>query len=679
MGCRVAIDIGGTFTDVVLCPDGERVTDLVSTKVLTSHRAPANAALDGLAAVLSQAGLQPSDVSLVLHGTTLATNALIERRGAVTALLCTEGHRDALEMAFENRFEQYDIGIDRPQPLVPRVLRLPVRERLAADGEVLLPLELTSLDALLPTLDSHGVEAVAVSLLHEYVNPAHTERVASRLAQLRPTLSITLGSEVCPEIREYERASTACANAYVRPLMDTYLGDLESRLHALGARCPVLLMTSGGGLTTLATARRFPIRLVESGPAGGAVLAQALCKQVGLSDVLSFDMGGTTAKLCLLDRGKPTQSRSFEVDRSYRFKKGSGLPVRIPVIEMVEIGAGGGSIAQRDALGRLRVGPQSAGSDPGPACYGLGGTQPTVTDADVALGLVPPDGFAGGRFELDASAAERALARLADEQAVSELAAALRTVVDESMAAAARAHAAESGAELSRRTLIAFGGAAPVHAASLAERLSIDRVLVPPGAGVGSAVGFLLAPIAFEVVRSSVERLSAYDESAAEARLVAMQIEAESVVRPADPHAQWLTERRVAMRYAGQGSELFVALPEPTGDALAPTQAMLRAGFEQAYERLYGRLVPGVDCEILSWMVNVGQVKVPGLPPERREATPAREVSARSIRRDALAAGELLPGPSLVREDQTTTVVPAGWSARLRASGVLELNRGEPT
>jgi N-methylhydantoinase A len=390
MSARLAIDIGGTFTDVVLeLDDGRRETE----KLLTTQGYPGEAVLRGIGTVMRAAGASPSEVSLIIHGTTLATNALIERRGATTALLTTDGHRDALEMAHEDRFEQYDINIDRPVPLVPRFLRLPIPERLDRDGNVLVPLDEGSVMATLPLLEEHGVDSVAIGFLHAFVNPAHEQRTAELLQAARPDLSITLASEVCPEIREFERLSTACANAYVRPLMARYLERLGGELSEQGFTCPFLMMTSGGGLTTLETATKFPIRLVESGPAGGAILAQKLASTLGMDRLLSFDMGGTTAKLCLIDDFAPLMSRSFEVDRVYRFKKGSGLPVRIPVIEMVEIGAGGGSIARIDRLQRIQTGPESAGSEPGPAAYGRGGEQPTVTDADAVLGRIRADGF----------------------------------------------------------------------------------------------------------------------------------------------------------------------------------------------------------------------------------------------------------------------------------------------
>ncbi len=471
-------------------------------------------------------------------------------------------------MAHEDRFEQYDVMIDRPKPLVPRYLRLPVRERMDRSGRVLIPLEEKSVLETLPALDEHGVESVAIGYLHAFVNPEHELRTAELLRAARPDLSITLASEVCPEIREFERLSTACANAYVRPMMARYLERLSGELAGRGFNCPFLLMTSGGGLTTLETAARFPIRLVESGPAGGAILARHVARQAGLKNVLSFDMGGTTAKLCLIDDFEPLMSRSFEVDRVYRFKKGSGLPVRIPVIEMVEIGAGGGSIAQVDRLRRIQVGPESAGSEPGPAAYGRGGTRPAVTDADVRLGRIVAETFAGGAFELDAQAADAALQEsIAGPLGmdIDTAAFGISEVVDENMAAAARAHAAEFGMDLGRRDMVAFGGAAPLHAARLGDKLGVNRIIIPTEAGVGSAVGFLLAPVAFEVVRSRQQNLSALQADVINTLVEEMRREALAVVRQGTGSDHLLETRHAYMRYVGQGHEIPV---DPAGRKL---------------------------------------------------------------------------------------------------------------
>ena len=667
MADRLAVDIGGTFTDVVLETRNRRVT----TKVLTTHAEPAEGVMDGLAQVLEQGGTDPDDIGVVLHGTTLATNALIERRGAKTALITTEGHRDVLEMAFENRFEQYDVNIDRPRPLVPRRWRLTVPERMNAAGEVLTPLDQEALAALVPRLAGEGIESIAVGFLHGYANPTHERLVRDALTDALPGLSITLASDVCPEIREFERFSTACANAYVKPLMSRYLADLRDRLNAFGVGCPFLMMTSGGGLCSVETAREFPIRLVESGPAGGAILAARIAEELELRRVVSLDMGGTTAKICLIDDGEPLLSRSFEVDRSYRFKKGSGLPVRIPVVEMVEIGAGGGSLASVDRLGRIQVGPQSAGSEPGPACYGRGGGHATVTDADVVLDLVDPDRFAGGTLVLDVDAARDVIDRDVAQPwvqdgrpgSVEAGAHAVAEVVDENMAAAARAHAADWGKEIAGRTLIAFGGAAPIHAANIARKLDLEAVLVPPAAGVGSAVGFLAAPIAYEVVRSRHQRLSAFDADVVEDVMVEMRAEAQAVVEPV-ASGRLSESRRAYMRYLGQGFEIAVDATDATADGL-------RRAFDAAYEQLYGRLIPDLDVEVLSWTLTLSAgrpvVATLGVSP-----TPAANQVASGVARvarDDLAPGSELAGPATIVEDQTTTVVPADFHASVDAHG----------
>lgn len=689
---RLAVDIGGTFTDVVLeLPSGGRVT----TKLLTTYARPGEAVMQGITQVLQQAGTKPADIGLIIHGTTLATNALIERSGAVTALLTTQGHRDALAMAHEDRFEQYDVMIDRPQPLVPRHLRIPVRERMDRDGRVLIALDESSVADSLPILDQHGVKSVAIGYLHAFVNPEHEQRTADLLRSARPDLSITLASEVCPEIREFERLSTACANAYVRPLMSRYLRRLAAELLEQGFDCPFLLMTSGGGLTTLETAAKFPIRLVESGPAGGAILARQVARQSGLDRVLSFDMGGTTAKLCLIDDFEPLTSRSFEVDRVYRFKKGSGLPVRIPVIEMVEIGAGGGSIAQVDRLQRIQVGPESAGSEPGPAAYGRGGKKPAVTDADVRLGRIYPDTFAGGTFALDSQASDLALTAAICEPLDIELDAAalgVSEVVDENMAAAARAHAAEFGMDLGRRDMVAFGGAAPLHAARLGEKLGVHRIIIPTEAGVGSAVGFLLAPVAFEVVRSRHQLLAELQTDLVNGLWDDMQAEALAVVRQGAGEAGLQEARHAYMRYVGQGHEIPVSLPVEA--CTAAHRDIFRQAFESAYRQLYGRIIEGVEIEVLSWTLTVSAtIADPAVEPVQTNARDTlpdsigkqavfdpslqKHVDARVYLRDHLQPGDCLAGPVLITESQTTTVVTSNYEARISGQGHIVMSRPE--
>ncbi|MGC2200337.1 MAG: hydantoinase/oxoprolinase family protein [Stellaceae bacterium] len=687
-GGRLGVDIGGTFTDVALEAGGHRY----SAKILTTPQAPEFAVLEAIDAVLSEATLAPGDLSIIIHGTTLATNAIIERKGAKTALLTTEGFRDTIEIRHENRFEQYDVNIDLPPPLVPRRLRFPVKERIDARGRVLVPLDEAGVSSLAERLAAEEVESVAIGFLHSFTNPTHERRAGEILAKRLPGRAITLSSDVSPEMREYERFSTACANAYVQPLITRYLSNLEGLLRREGFVCPLFLMLSGGGLTSVETAIRYPVRLVESGPAGGAIFAAEIARHCRLDKVLSYDMGGTTAKICLIDDLKPQTNRAFEVARIYRFKKGSGLPLRIPVIEMVEIGAGGGSIARVDRLKRITVGPDSAGADPGPACYGRGGAEPTVTDADLLLGRIDPAGFSGGRMALDRGAAEAAMQRDVGEPlglALELAALGVSEIVDENMANAARVHAIESGKDARGRTLVAFGGAAPLHAARIAEKLGLDRVLVPSFAGVGSAVGFLRAPIAYEIVRSALQRLDDFDAEAANALYAAMRAEAEPIVRRGAGNAPLSETRSAFMRYRGQGHEIAVSLP--TRSYRDDDAALFRTAFENEYRRLYSRVIPGVEVEILSWVMLLAapvpvESAAPPATPETYGPAPARsravfdpetgEFIAVAIheRRD-LKPGAMIPGPAVIVEDETSTVVSRLFDARIDPFGYIELIR----
>ena len=687
---RLAADIGGTFTDVVLESPAGRDT----AKVLTTA-APEVGVLDGVRRVLAAAGLPPSEVSVFVHGTTLATNALIERKGARTAFVTTEGLRDILEMGYEKRFEQYDVYMERPLPLVPRPLRFTVPGRRDGRGRVLRELDEPAVRAVGERLAAERVGAVAVGFMHAYAWPDHERRAAELLRPLLPAeVTICLSSEVCPEIREYERFSTTCANAYVRPMMQGYLLRLRAALDALGMACPLLLMMSGGGLTTLDIAARFPVRLVESGPAGGALLSSWIARERALDRVLSFDMGGTTAKICLIDQGEPERARSFEVARAYRNVKGSGLPVRVPVIEMVEIGAGGGSIARVDGMQRITVGPDSAGADPGPASYGRGGSEATVTDADLALGRIDPRRFADGAFALDPAAAERALAAHVGEPlrlAPPWHAAGVSEIVEENMANAARVHAIERGRVIGRYTMIAFGGGAPLHAGRLAEKLGVRRVVVPEGASVGSAIGFLRAPVSFQVVRSHRATLSGFDAAAVNALLDDCAAAATDVVRRAVPDGALGIRRVVDVRYIGQGHELQLALPP--GPLAAEDARRMRAQFEELYGSIYGVTMPDQDVEFVTWSVTV---EAPSAPPVPAKAVPPQPAppprSRRAVyepalgrmadfsvyRRVDLPPGSELPGPALIEEGQTTTVVPASFALRVDATGYLVMESRPP-
>lgn len=681
---RLAVDIGGTFTDVVL----ETGTAAHSIKVLTTPDAPERAVMDGVRTILAQAKVKPSDVTLVVHGTTLATNALIERKGARTALVTTAGFRDSVEMAWEHRFEQYDIYMERPDPLVSRDLRFGVPERVAADGAVLLALDEAAVRKVASELKAAKIEAVAVCFLHSFTNETHERRTGEILAGELPGVAISLSCEVCPEIREYERTSTTIANAYVLPKMAGYLGQLEADLKKEGIAGPLLLMMSSGGITTVETARRYPVRLVESGPAGGAILARTVAAENDARKAVAFDMGGTTAKLTLLDDLELQRSRQFEVARAYRFVQGSGLPVRIPVIELVEIGAGGGSIARLDALGRIQVGPDSAGSVPGPASYGRGGTEPTVTDADTALGRLDPTRFAGGAIPLRREKAEAALQSIARPLKTDALGAAagVAEIVDETMASAARVHAVENGKDTADRALIAFGGAAPLHAARLARKLGMKQVIVPVGAGVGSAFGFLRAPIAYEVVRTRHLRLDMFDAKMLNELFAAMRAEAEAVVRPAAPGEKLVEQRQAFMRYRGQGHE--IAVPLPSQPFAADAAGELRRRFEATYETVFGRAIPKLEVEALTWTLSlatdrplppaakpIAAAKAPA-PSGHREvldpASGAREKAA-IHERDALKPGMSLDGPALIIEDGTTTVVPKGFAARINSVSQIVL------
>jgi N-methylhydantoinase A len=684
---RLAVDIGGTFTDVVLEHPGGRAT----IKVLTTPAAPELGVLNGVRSILERSGVKASDVNLIIHGTTLATNAIIERKGARTALLTTEGFRDVIAMGNESRYHQYDLNITLPEPLVPRSLRLPVAERLDNTGRILRPLSEDGVRALVPILKNEQVASVAVGLLHAFMNGEHEVRVRGILEEELPGIQVSISSEVSPEMREWERFSTTVANAYVQPMMARYLRQLEADLRGAGFTAPLFLMMSGGGLTTIDTACRFPIRLVESGPAGGAIFAAHISRECGLDHVLSFDMGGTTAKICLIDDYKPQTARAFEVARVGRFRKGSGLPLRIPVIEMVEIGAGGGSIAHVDAMARIEVGPESAGADPGPVCYGRGGTRPAVTDANLLLGRYDPERFAGGTMKLDSSAARNAVqTEIGEPLSLSPELAALGVIeiVDENMANAARVHAIESGKTYDGRSMIAFGGGGPVHACRIAEKVGIKRILVPSGAGVGSAIGFLRAPVGYEVIRSLYQRLSTFDTHVVNELLTSMSDEARTVVDEGRLDAPLAETRTAFMRYVGQGHEIPVPLPKRTLTTADVPE--IHAGYEREYAKFFDRPVPGSDIEVMSYAVVLTTI-TPEVETAPRIAgfTDAQSSRTQLVRdtstgvttawavydRTSIAAGTRIVGPAVVAEDETSTLIGPGWWAFVNSLGYIEITQ----
>ncbi len=684
---RLGADIGGTFTDVVLDVGADRY----AIKVLTTYAAPEDAIVTGLHAVCAKAGITPDRIGQIIHGTTLATNALIERRGAHTALITTEGFRDVIEMRSESRFEQYDLNLTLPLPLLPRDQRHTLRERMDADGGVLIPLDTAAIHALCDTLAPAGYDSIAVGLLHAYANPAHEHMIRDVLARRMPDVMVSLSSDVSPQMREYERFNTTVANAYIQPLIASYLRRLAARLAAEGAGCPVFLMHSGGGIMDLATAADFPVRLVESGPAGGAVFAADIAARHGLDRVLSFDMGGTTAKICLIRDQTPKTARVFEVARSYRFKKGSGMPISIPVIDMVEIGAGGGSLAHLDALNRITVGPESAGSEPGPACFGRGGTRPAVTDADLILGKLDPTAFAGGAFTLDPDAAHAALTTHLGaplDLDATDAAWGLAEVVDENMANAARVHAVENGEDLSRYTMIAFGGAAPLHAARLCEKLGIARCLIPPGAGVGSAIGFLRAPFSFEAVRSAFVPLADCDATMVRGIFDDLSRTATTFVRSCAGDADILCDFKVYMRYSGQGWEIPVPLPSDIRTTADP--ALILSLFEAEYTALFGRTVQGMAADITVWAAHArtrtpAPDPLPDAAPAARtapaprgtrdlfDAALARRHSAQVHARHDLPPGTRIAGPAAITEDETTIIVTDSRCATTLPDGCIAL------
>jgi N-methylhydantoinase A len=684
---KLSADVGGTFTDVVL----EHGTRRWTGKVLTTPSSPEQGVLRGVSEILARAGKAISDVDIFIHGTTLATNAIIERRGAKVALIVTDGFRDVLEIGTESRYDQYELALVRPKPLVERPLRFAVRERMDARGGVRLALNETDVANVARQLKAESVESVAIAFMHAYANPAHEREAADLLHSEMPDLYITLSSEVCPEVREFERTSTATTNAYVQPLMDGYLARMQDELNAMGFRGALCLMTSGGGLTSVETARKFPVRLVESGPAGGAVFAAQIAAQLGERKVLAFDMGGTTAKVSLIEDFRSETARVFEVDRAARFLKGSGLPVRIPVIEMVEIGAGGGSLARLDSLKRVTVGPESASSVPGPVCYNGGGSNPAVTDADVALGLIDPASFAGGTIKLYPDLAKAALKKVIGDPLGldAEMAAyAVYEMVCENMASAARVHTVERGAVASSHTVIAFGGAAPLHVARVAEKIGADRVIVPPNAGVGSAVGFLAAPISYEMVKTKYMRLEGFDAVAATELLRGMSRDIRAWVEPA-AQGEPVVERRVAfMRYVGQGHEIAVELP--VRDLLPTDTPTLRARYEADYEKLFRRSIPAAAIEIMAWSISVSTVSnlpeqiqdvdqhpvaAPGESIRIFDGKAGKTIDVSRYRREKLAVGARLSGPAIIAEEETSTFVTESFDAWIDGLGAIVMER----
>jgi N-methylhydantoinase A len=684
---RVGVDIGGTFTDLILVDDVSG--ELTVGKVLTTPADPSAAVADVLRDTLAATGAPADQVRHVIHGTTLVTNAVIERKGARTALLTTRGFRDAYEIAREHRYDLYDLFLEMPTPLVPRHLRLEIDERVYADGSVAREPDQPAVASLVAELRDKGIEAIAICFVHSYANPAHEQLVGAIVGEIAPGVRVSLSSEVVPEIREYERTSTTVVNVYVQALVENYLAELVRRLAAVEIAGELFMMLSSGGISTVETASRFPLRLLESGPAGGALASAYYGALAGVGDLLAFDMGGTTAKLCVIENGQPLTSTEFEVDRKYRFKKGSGLPVKVPVVDLIEIGAGGGSIARVDSLGLLKVGPDSAGADPGPACYGRGGKEPTITDADLLLGYLDPDFFLGGRMTLDRAAAEDAIrTKIAEPLEMSPTRAAwgIHQLVNEGMAGAARVHAIERGKDPRALPLFAFGGAGPGHGFGVARILHSPRLIVPFGAGVTSTVGFLTAPLAFDFVRSFVHQLDTVDWDHINALLADMAAQGDAILARSGVAAD---ERRVTrqadLRYAGQGHEIRIDLPDGT---LGPDSLpAIAANFEQVYRSLFGRTGPDVPLEGVSWRLlssgprpdvklraSAGVTESDALKgqrlvyfPEWQEHRPVPVYD-----RYRLVAGRVFDGPAIVEERESTSIIGPG--ARIEVDDTRNLS-----
>ena len=685
---RLGVDVGGTFTDFVVF-DPESGSFSVG-KTLTTPQDLALGIIRGTRDAAERAGFEVRDISQVTYGTTLVANLLLERKGVRVGLIATEGFRDVLETGTEQRYDMYDLTARRAEPLVPRNLRRTVRERVGWDGEVLVPLDPSSLDPILSTFEAYGVETIAVALLHSYRNPSHERMVREYLKDRYPQYGVSLSSEVAPEVREYPRTSTTVANAYVEPPLRGHLAEMEDGLRSLGFEGVIYMMLSEGGITTMEAARSFPVRLVESGPAAGAMAAAYYGEVLGYGDLLSFDMGGTTAKLCLITGGRPSRTTELEVAREHRFKKGSGLILKVPAIDMIEIGAGGGSIAYVDPMGLMKVGPQSAGADPGPACYGLGGTEPTVSDADLVLGLLNPDYFLGGEMALDPDSAQKAIEdRLAGPMGMSVTRAAhgIHEVVNENMATAARMHASEQGLDVRGSALVAFGGAGPVHAYRVAKLLGISRVVCPLGAGVMSSIGMLVAPKSFDSVQSYISRLDSVDWDHVSYIYETMESSAVELLPLAGVEAEDIRiERSADMRYVGQGFEIVVPVP---GGKLGPgLQETLAATFSETYESLFGRILTDVPVETITWRLSASE---PPPRPDIRFRTAESSAHAGGLKgerpvflteegrfvdcpvfdRYGLEPGATVNGPAIVEERESTVFV--GSDARCAIDEHLNL------
>ena len=691
---RVGVDIGGTFTDLVMLDS--RSGRLFNEKVLTTPQDPSVGVLEGMQKILDAYGAKPSEVRHVIHGTTLVANAIIERRGAKVALITTAGFRDVLEIGTEWRYDTYDLFMEMPEPLVPRRWRYEVPERIGPAGNILTELDEQAAVEVVRQIAATDAEAVAISLLHGFRNPVHEQRVRDIVKREAPHLVVCISSDVMPEIDEYERTSTTICNAYVLPIFERYLRRLTDGLHRMGIDKDLYLMLSDGGTVHESTAVSHPIRLVQSGPAGGVQATTVIGSLAGAPDVLCFDMGGTTAKACLIDAGEPLRTTEFEVARVYRFKKGSGLPLRIPVIEMIETGAGGGSIAQIDHLGLVQVGPESSSADPGPACYGRGGKRATVTDADLVLGYLAADSFLGGDMQLDVQAAKQALTEnIAEPLGVSAIDAAwaVHETVNENMAQAASIHALEKAKNIAGYAMLPIGGAGPVHACNIAMKLSLPQVICPLSAGVASALGFLVSPTAFTFVQGGVVPLGELEFAAVREMLDSMEGDGRQLLLAAGITAETMQiEHMAAMRYVGQGYDVEAQINAAI--LAASDREAMRAAFESAYQTQFGRIEPNMPVEIVSWRVTVAGPR-PSIDLTAARATAVTGEPIKGNRqvyfgpamgfvnvpvydRYQLQPGNSFDGPGIFEERESTTVVPPGATSRIDAALNLVIDLPTP-
>jgi N-methylhydantoinase A len=685
MSCSLGIDIGGTFTDVVIYRHDDGYT--FSHKELTTPNNPTLGAMTGLRHLLARTGLRPQSIGKVVHATTLFANALIERRGPVTGLMTTRGFRDTLEMRREFKYELYDLFIELPQPLVSRELRFEIDERTHFDGTVHTDVDETQLIEVLDDMIAKGVTSLAICFLHAYANPANERRAKAIIERRYPELHLSVSHEVCPQLREYERTSTTVANAYVKPIADRYLHDLESELQGLGIPGRLFMMLSSGGLTHVGEARRVPVQLLESGPAAGTIAAAFFGKRSNISELLAFDMGGTTAKLGVIEHGRPLISHQFEAAREKRFAAGSGLPINISTIELIEIGAGGGSIAQTDTLGLLKVGPKSAGSEPGPACYARGGTQATVSDANLLAGYLDADNFAGGTMKLDTNAASEALRPLGEALDIDliDIAKGIQAIVNENMAAAARVHVAERGHSASDFTLLVMGGGGPLHGCDVARRLGISRVLCPPSAGVASALGLLIAPARVDRSAMIGRTLDAISAEQLEAAFAALEAGAGRVISDTlDAAGEFSFERSADMRFVGQGFELVVGFP--SGPYNRSSLLEIRKAFSDAYRRIFGHITPAVELEIMSIRVSAieslrarplvmaesAQAEQTSRPRRVYDDVAQRWNEVPVLARADLPCGRPVHGPVLIEDASSTLAVPSdGVAVRDVADNII--------